>query len=160
MHKYYLSLGANLGNREQTLHQAIMMLQDNTSLCVTAVSSLYETPPWGKLDQPAFINMACIVETKCSGISLLTVCQEIEQKLGRVRHEKWGARTMDIDIVYSDDVVSHTDRLEIPHPYITQRAFVLVPLQEIAPALQIQGKPISYWLQQLPDVQNITKITD
>lgn len=160
MHKYYLSLGANLGNREQTLHQAIMMLQDNTSLCVTAVSSLYETPPWGKVDQPAFINMACIVETNCSGISLLTVCQEIEQKLGRVRHEKWGARTMDIDIVYSDDVVSHTDRLEIPHPYITQRAFVLVPLQEIAPALQIQGKPISYWLQQLPDVQNITKITD
>ena len=160
MHKYYLSLGANLGNREQTLHQAIMMLQDNTSLCVTAVSSLYETPPWGKLDQPAFINMAFIVEKNCSGISLLTVCQEIEQKLGRVRHEKWGARTMDIDIVYSDDVVSHTDRLEIPHPYITQRAFVLVPLQEIAPALQIQGKPISYWLQQLPDVQNITKITD
>lgn len=160
MHKYYLSLGANLGNREQTLHQAIMMLQDNTSLCVTAGSSLYETPPWGKVDQPAFINMACIAETNYSGISLLTVCQEIEQKLGRVRHEKWGARTMDIDIVYSDDVVSHTDRLEIPHPYITQRAFVLVPLQEIAPALQIQGKPISYWLQQLPDVQNITKITD
>ena len=90
----------------------------------------------------------------------MTVCQEIEQKLGRVRHEKWGARTIDIDIVYSDDVVSHTDRLEIPHPYITQRAFVLVPLQEIAPALQIQDKPISYWLQQLPDVQSITKTTD
>ncbi len=158
MHKYYLSLGANLGNREATLQTAVALLKQQEAVQVTAVSSLYETPPWGKTDQPVFINMACTVETALSGPSLLAVCQQIEQQLGRVRHEKWGARMIDIDIVYSDDVISHTDTLEIPHPYVTQRAFVLVPLQEIAPDLCISGRPVSYWLQQLPDVQDVKKI--
>ncbi len=158
MHRYYLSLGANLGHREETLQTAVALLKEQKALQVTAVSSLYETPPWGKTDQPVFINMACTVETAYSGPALLAVCQQIEQRLGRVRHEKWGARTIDIDIVYSDDVVSHTDTLDIPHPYVTQRAFVLVPLQEIAPNLCIGGQPLAYWLQQLPDVQDVKKI--
>ena len=158
MHRYYLSLGANLGKREETLQTAVALLKEETALQVTAVSSMYETPPWGKTDQPVFINMACTVETALSGQALLTICQHIEQTLGRVRHEKWGARTIDIDIVYSDDVISHTDTLEIPHPYVTQRAFVLVPLQEIAPDVCISGQPLSYWLQQLPDVQDVKKI--
>ncbi len=158
MHRYYLSLGANLGKREETLQRAVALLKKQKDLQITAVSSLYETPPWGKTDQPVFINMACTVETALSGQALLAICQQIEQTLGRVRHEKWGARTIDIDIVYSDDVVSHTDTLDIPHPYVTQRAFVLVPLQEIAPAVRIGGRPLSYWLQQLPDAQEVKKI--
>lgn len=158
MHTYYLSLGANLGDREKTLNRAIALLKAQHMLHVTAVSSLYETPPWGKTDQPVFLNMACAVETECSGLALLKICQHIEQQLGRVRHEKWGARTIDIDIVYSKDSVSHTDILEIPHPYMTQRAFVLVPLREIAPNLWIKEKPISYWLQQLPDAQDVKKL--
>lgn len=158
MHRYYLSLGANLGKREETLQTAVALLKKQKDLQITTVSSLYETPPWGKTDQPVFINMACTVETALSGQALLAICQQIEQTLGRVRHEKWGARTIDIDIVYSDDVVSHTDTLDIPHPYVTQRAFVLVPLQEIAPAVRIGSRPLSYWLQQLPDAQEVKKI--
>lgn len=160
MHRYYISLGANLGNRAQSLHMAIELLRKHREITVPAVSSLYETPPWGKTDQPVFINMACIVDTALEGEPLLAICQAIEQQLGRVRHEKWGARTIDIDIVYSDDVISDTEVLQLPHPYVTQRAFVLVPLQEIAPTLQINGKTISHWLAQLADRDAVTPYED
>ena len=155
---YYLSLGANLGDREAILGRAIALLRQNEHITVLKVSSLYKTPPWGKKDQPYFINSAAAVQADADALELLDICLDIERQLGRVRHEKWGARAIDIDIVYSTGVEYHTDRLHIPHPYVTDRAFVLVPLQEIAPDLIIKGQSVSQWIQALDDVAAIQKI--
>ena len=96
---------------------------------------MYETPPWGKLDQPPFINGAAAVETDMPPLELLAACQQIEKKLGRVRHEHWGARTIDIDLLYIPGVQLAEAELVLPHPYMLERSFVLVPLAEIAPEL-------------------------
>lgn len=146
---FYLSVGANLGDRLGTLQQAVSLLDAEPDIHVAAVSKWYETPPWGKTDQPGFINGAVAVQTSLDGEALLTKCLSIEQTLGRVRHEKWGARTIDIDLVYSPDETCHTETLTLPHPYVTERAFVLVPLQDIAPNLIISGKPLAIWLKNL-----------
>lgn len=91
---YYLSLGANLGDREAILGRAIALLRQNEHITVLKVSSLYKTPPWGKKDQPYFINSAAAVQTDADALELLDICLDIERQLGRVRHEKWGARTI------------------------------------------------------------------
>lgn len=137
MEKYicYLSLGANLGDRLGTIRQAVEMLDNTEKIHVKCVSSMYETPPWGKLDQPHFINGAAAVETDMPPLELLAACQQIEKKLGRVRHEHWGARTIDIDLLYIPGVQLAEAELVLPHPYMLERSFVLVPLAEIAPEL-------------------------
>lgn len=157
MARFYLSIGANLGDRMATLRQAVRLLTDTPGVMVTAVSPFYETPPWGKIDQPAFINGAVAVETELSGQELLDACLDIERRLGRVRHEKWGARTIDIDLVYSPDETCRTETLTLPHPYLTRRAFVLVPLRDLAPDLILCGRSIGDWLDQLPDTDSIRK---
>ncbi len=157
MAEYYLSIGANLGDRERTLSQAVDMLQAAENVAVAAVSPLYETPPWGKTDQPPFLNGAVAVLSDVSGQELLDQCLAIERRLGRVRHEKWGARTIDIDIVYSPTVTCCTASLTVPHPYLTQRAFVLVPLRDIAPHLIIRGRDIGEWIAMLPDAAGIKR---
>ena len=137
MEKYicYLSLGANLGDRLGTIRQAVEMLDNTGKIHVKCVSSMYETPPWGKLDQPPFSNGAAAVETVLAPVELLAACQKIEKKLGRVRHEHWGARTIDIDLLYIPGVQLAEAELVLPHPYMLERSFVLVPLAEIAPEL-------------------------
>lgn len=159
MRRYYLSIGANLGNRAQTLKQAVQLLRNTAGLSVAAVSPLYETPPWGKTDQPAFLNGAVAVDTDMSGQELLDCCLAVEASLGRVRHERWGARTIDIDIVYSPDEQSSTETLQLPHPYLLERAFVLVPLRDIAPELILEGKPVSQWIDALPDAGQIVPMS-
>src|ERR1700677_4829276 len=110
------------------------------------MSSIYRTPPWGKLDQPSFLNMAALVETNLSARALLTLCLEIEQKMGRRRLERWGPRTLDIDILtYGDSRIDEPD-LTTPHPRTTERAFVLAPLAEIAPRLRIADQEVAHWL--------------
>lgn len=147
----YLSLGANLGNREETLQEAVRRIGAAESVELTAVSSVYETEPWGKLDQPRFLNLAVAVETTLSPEALLALAQKIEKELGRVRHERWGARTIDIDILCFEGVERNTPELTLPHPYMTERAFVLVPLAEIAPALTVKGKTVEAWRQATED---------
>ncbi len=147
----YLSLGANLGNREETLREAVRRIGAAESVELTAVSSVYETEPWGKLDQPRFLNLAVAVETTLSPEALLALAQKIEKELGRVRHERWGARTIDIDILCFEGVERNTPDLTLPHPYMTERAFVLVPLAEIAPALTVKGKTVEAWRQATED---------
>lgn len=142
----YLSIGANLGARAQTLREAIRRLAALPGTQLVRSSAFYETAPWGKTDQPPFLNGAVHLRTELAPEKLLAACQAIERALGRVRHEHWGARTADIDLVYGtcgDAVVrSRTERLTLPHPYLLERAFVLVPLAEIAPELEIGGKPV------------------
>ncbi|OGC30620.1 2-amino-4-hydroxy-6-hydroxymethyldihydropteridine diphosphokinase [candidate division WOR-1 bacterium RIFOXYB2_FULL_48_7] len=129
----YLGLGSNVGDREEYIEQAVFLLEKNPNIEVAKRSSNYETEPEGGVEQPPFINAAIEIRTKLSPQKLLDVCQEIETALGREREMEWGPRTIDIDILlYGDQVVSE-DRLQIPHPLLHERAFVLKPLREIAP---------------------------
>lgn len=131
--KAYLLLGSNLGNREQYLSNAIDAINKNAG-SIYLKSSIYETEAWGKTDQPGFLNLAIAIETRLTPIQLLESVLHIEADLGRVRHEKWGARMIDIDIIfYEDQIVNEENVLIIPHPEMQNRKFVLEPLAEIAP---------------------------
>ena len=148
----YLSLGANLGARAQALREALRRLAQLPGTRLVRASAFYETAPWGKTDQPPFLNGAACLSTRLAPEALLAACQEIERALGRVRHEHWGARTLDIDLVYGvrggQAVRVATPRLTLPHPYLLERAFVLVPLAEIAPTLVLAGRPIAAWCEE------------
>jgi len=143
--KIYLSLGANLGQRGETLREALRRLSVLPQVRLLAVAPFYETAPWGNLEQPPFLNTAAVVETTLTPREFLQASQQIEQALGRVRHEHWGARTIDIDLLAAEDFVSDTEELKLPHPYMTERAFVLVPLRDIAPQLSIKGRTVADW---------------
>ena len=130
--KTFLLLGANLGDRVQTLGWAADLLSERVGLVVRA-SGLYETAAWGVVDQPAFLNQVVLLETTLGPEAVLDQTQAIETELGRVRHEHWGARYIDIDILYYDHQIVQTSRLTVPHPYLHQRRFTLVPLAEIDP---------------------------
>ncbi|GAB3640473.1 2-amino-4-hydroxy-6-hydroxymethyldihydropteridine diphosphokinase [Spirosoma arcticum] len=128
----YLLLGANLNDRAQALRRATSLIAERVGE-VMKQSGLYETAPWGITSQPAFLNQVLAVETMLAPEAVLVQTQEIEQELGRVRQEKWGARVIDIDILYHSQLVVTTETLIIPHPHLHQRRFTLVPLAEIAP---------------------------
>lgn len=129
----YLGLGSNVGDREEYIEQAIFLLEKNPDVEMVKHSANFETEPEGGGDQPQFLNAAVAVKTKLPPHKLLEVCQEIEATLGREREIEWGPRTIDIDILlYNDEVVSD-DKLQIPHPLMHERLFVLKPLREIAP---------------------------
>ncbi len=151
----YLSLGSNIGNREAYLRKAISALKTLPQTQVTQVSSFYETAAWGKTDQDDFLNLACQLETELDAQALLSHCQKIEIDLNRVRHEHWGPRTIDIDILLYGQEVIATENLKVPHPYMTERGFVLVPLQEISPQLTLpNGRAVIDYLNQL-DVADV-----
>ena len=133
--KVYLLLGSNMGARLQLLEEAIKNISIQVGK-VTAQSSIYETAAWGKTDQPGFLNVAVEVTTALTPLEVLSSALAIEAQLGRVREEKWGTRLIDIDIIfYNNEVLSIPNQLEIPHPEMHNRKFVLVPLVEIAPEL-------------------------
>lgn len=145
-HRVYLSLGSNLGDRAGTLRVAVTCLAALPETRVAAESAIIETPPWGKTDQPAFLNMAVALETALSPEALLAETQRIETDLGRVRHEHWGPRTLDIDLLVYEGETRDTPALRLPHPYLTLRRFVLEPLAQIAPELVIAGQTVRAWL--------------
>ncbi len=147
----YLSLGANLGNREETLREAVRRLAAADGVKTLAVSSLYETEPWGKKDQPSFLNIAVSLQTTLSPEELLALTQAVETELGRVRHERWGPRTIDVDILHIEGVERNSPTLMLPHPYMTERDFVLVPLAEIAPDLVVKGRTVEEWRKLADD---------
>ena len=127
-----LLLGANLGERAQTLHRAADLIAERIGLIVRQ-SKLYETAPWGITDQPSFLNQVILVETALAPEAVLEQTQAIEHELGRVQDVKWGARIIDIDLLYYDQQIIDSDRLTVPHPYLHERRFTLVPLAEVAP---------------------------
>lgn len=128
----FLSLGANLGDRKAVLDSALHAISDVCGQLVS-VSDIYETAPWGVTDQPLYLNIAILVQTNLSAKLLLEKCQNIENSFGRERRERWGSRTLDIDILFYDDLIMETEFLTVPHPRLAERKFVLVPLVEIAP---------------------------
>ncbi|HFI0186917.1 TPA: 2-amino-4-hydroxy-6-hydroxymethyldihydropteridine diphosphokinase [Streptococcus suis] len=128
----YLSIGGNMGDREAYLQAALESLDNHPACQLGAVSALYETPAWGKTDQADFLNLACRVFTDLEPLAFLEICQKIELDLDRVRIEKWGQRTIDLDIIFWDQEIIQSERLTVPHPYAHERAFVLQPLADIA----------------------------
>lgn len=131
-HLAYLSMGGNMGDRLAYLQAALAKLDQHPDCQLGLVSHLYETPAWGKTDQADFLNLACQVHTNLSAQDFLSLCQAIEQDLDRVRIEKWGERTIDLDIIFWDEETIGEDNLLVPHPYVHERAFVLRPLADIA----------------------------
>ncbi|HXX25026.1 MAG TPA: 2-amino-4-hydroxy-6-hydroxymethyldihydropteridine diphosphokinase [Pseudolabrys sp.] len=154
-----LALGGNVGDSQAILDRAIGLLCDGKDVRLTARSSDYRTPPWGFKYQPAFVNLCIAVDTTLTPRDLLARAQDIELRLGRDRtHEKRnGPRTADIDIIAYDDVTLDTPNLTLPHPRLFERAFVLVPLNEIAPGRVIAGRKVSEALAGL-DAAGIEKL--
>ena len=134
MNKAYLLTGGNMGNREKNLARAKSLIAEQAGR-VTRASALYETAAWGKTDQPSFYNQALEIETSLSPKELLKVLLEIEKKLGRQREEKYGPRTIDIDILLYGDQIINDPHLRIPHHELQNRRFALTPLAEIGPGL-------------------------
>ncbi|AGA64801.1 2-amino-4-hydroxy-6- hydroxymethyldihydropteridine pyrophosphokinase [Liberibacter crescens BT-1] len=115
---------------------------------VLSVSKLYLTEPWGMHDQPRFLNAAALIKTTLFPENLLDLMLSIEDTMKRQRSQRWGPRTLDLDILSYDNHTIATHRLTIPHPQITQRGFVLMPLEDIAPSMLIEEKSVSDWLKQ------------
>ena len=135
----YLGLGGNLGDRRRYLADAVQALNGESGVRVEEISSVYETKPVGVVDQPDFLNLVLEVATELPVRELLTRCLRIEAALGRVRVERWGPRTIDIDVLWYDGQTLNESDLVLPHPRMLMRAFVLVPLAEIAPTLLFEG---------------------
>lgn len=134
----YLLLGSNLGNRQDILRTAVAQLHQLAGPLV-AQSSLYETAAWGLTDQPAFLNQAVAVATALPPEALLAACQQVEQQAGRTREIRWGARTLDVDILLYGQEIIDTPTLQVPHPRLPERRFALMPLAEIAPEVVHPG---------------------
>ena len=132
LHTVYLLLGSNLGDKHKILNEAIDLIKAEVG-DIDAQSSFYETAAWGKEDQSSFFNIAVKVNTTLLGLGVLDGVLSIEKKLGRIRLERWGERTIDIDLLlFDDEVINEAERLQVPHPQLAFRNFALIPLAEIA----------------------------
>jgi len=155
----YLLLGSNLGDSAALLEEAIEAIAKRIGT-LSRRSAVYETQAWGKEDQPNFLNQAIAVETNLSPLEVLEQALWIEKELGRVRLERWGARLIDIDVIlYGNEVVDIEDKLQVPHPQMQNRRFVLEPLAEIAGAAlhPILNQTISEILLNLNDTLEVSK---
>jgi 2-amino-4-hydroxy-6-hydroxymethyldihydropteridine diphosphokinase len=147
----YLSLGSNLGNKITNLKRAVTSINKHPQIKLLAQSSVYETKPVGYQKQPDFLNLVIKVETTLSPQQLWQVVETIEKKIGRKPTVRWGPRLIDIDILLYNDLILTQPDLEIPHPELEKRAFVLIPLQEIAPSLRLpSGNNLASLIKNLP----------
>ncbi|WP_030543926.1 2-amino-4-hydroxy-6-hydroxymethyldihydropteridine diphosphokinase [Streptomyces albus] len=148
-----IALGSNLGNRLETLQGAVDALEDTPGVRVKAVSAVYETEPWGvdPGSQPSYFNAVVLVRTTLPPGSLLERAHAVEEAFERVRDERWGPRTLDVDIVAYQGVVSDDPALTLPHPRVHERAFVLAPWHDVDPAADVPGHgPVEELLAEIP----------
>ncbi|OOG45811.1 2-amino-4-hydroxy-6-hydroxymethyldihydropteridine diphosphokinase [Rhodanobacter sp. C01] len=138
----YIALGSNLGDSQWQVIDAMRALARLPDTRLLKRSSLYRTPPWGILEQPPFVNAAVQMDTALSPHGLLDALLDIEQRAGRVRAERNGPRMLDLDLLHVDGVQLDDARLTLPHPRMAERAFVLLPLHDIAPALHLPGQGV------------------
>ncbi len=146
-----IALGSNLGESLTTLEDAIKTLGETSGITVISYSSWYLTKPVGGPEQPDYINSCALLKVELEPHKLLETLLEIEQQFGRERKERWGARTLDLDLILYDNLILDTPNLQIPHPRMSERAFVLVPLAEIAPNWiePVSGKTITQLLEKV-----------
>lgn len=159
MQDIYLLLGSNLGDRQKRVEEAGKMIAKSIGNIIQS-SGLYQTASWGNTDQPDFINQVLWVKTELTAGEVLAKALAIEIQLGRVRHEKWGSRLIDIDILFYGDAVIQEPDLQVPHPHLHERAFVLIPLQEIAPDLlhPVLQKTVRQLVANLDDTLLVKRI--
>jgi len=158
-HRASLGLGGNIGDPVAAMRKALLALDARTDCRVVAVSEVYRTPPWGKTDQAWFFNACALVDTSLSPEALLDACLSVEREMKRERIERWGPRTIDIDMLTYDDFHQSGGQLEIPHPRMTGRAFVLMPLADIAGDMVVEGRTVASWLAQA-DVTGIEHVVE
>lgn len=149
MNKAYLGLGTNMGDKQAYLKEACKIISDNPNINIVKISKVYKTKAWGYTNQDDFLNICIEVDTNLSPEELLEVCHEVENKLNRVRVIRWGPRTIDVDILFFNNIISTDENLILPHPRIKERAFVLIPLMDLNKELAIDNKTISYYLSNL-----------
>lgn len=161
MHIAYLLLGGNMGNRPRLLQAAAEAIERQLG-AITRRSALYETAAWGKEDEPLFLNQALALSTPLTAPVLMQSLLNIEQSLGRERKIRYGARPIDIDILYYDDLVTDTPHLQLPHPRLAQRRFALVPLAELAADKKdpVTGKTVAEMLAACTDQLAVKKYTE
>ena len=144
-----IALGSNIGDKIGHLGSATALLEAHSDIDIIARSKLYRTDAWGEKDQDWFVNACLAVKTTLSPLALLHHCQGIENELGRVREKRWGPRVIDLDVLVYKDVMQDDAELTLPHPLITERAFVLAPLHDLAPDLVLKGQTVAVWLKQI-----------
>ena len=156
MNTVYIQLGSNIGERESFITKSMYKVEDDIGKIITA-SSIFETTAWGNKNQNNFLNSVIEIKTPFDAFTILQKSQEIENNLGRERSDKWGERTIDIDILFYNNKIINTKELTVPHPLIQKRKFVLVPLSEIAPNYMhpILKKNISTLLSECKDTQKV-----
>ena len=160
MNDAYLVLGGNLGDKLKNICQAEALIEAQAGR-ITRRSAVFRTAAWGNTGQPDFYNRALLVETRLEPEELLQGLLGIEAQMGRIRKEKWGARTMDIDIILYNDAVIDVPGLHIPHPHMQERNFVLAPLAEIAAELlhPVLQKTVRQLLRECPDASETERLT-
>lgn len=155
----FVALGSNLDTPEVQVRRALAYLGALPGTTVLKMSSLYRTPPWGDLDQPDFINAVAEIATLLAPLDLLDALLEIEQRMGRVRSRRYGPRVIDLDLLLHAQAVVDEERLVLPHPRMHERAFVMWPLAEIAPALEIGGRGCAAALAAALTGEGILRLT-
>ncbi|MGB7287030.1 MAG: 2-amino-4-hydroxy-6-hydroxymethyldihydropteridine diphosphokinase [Salaquimonas sp.] len=156
---FYIGLGGNVGDVVTSMLQALSGLDEHQYINVLAKSRLYETPPWGDVDQDDFINACAKIQSNLEPIQLLKAMKNQEAELKREKTRRWGPRTIDLDILICENLTFKNEKLEIPHPRMLERSFVLKPLLDIAPDLQIADKAIRDWLETC-DLEGIKELPD
>ncbi|QKY70915.1 2-amino-4-hydroxy-6-hydroxymethyldihydropteridine diphosphokinase [Lentibacillus sp. CBA3610] len=164
MNNIYLALGSNIEPRDDYLSKALESLNTHRQITVLRKSSIYKTAPVGYTDQDDFLNMVIELDTSLLPLELLDVCQSIEKQLGRRRGVRFGPRTVDLDILIYNQENRETEQLTIPHPRMLERAFVLIPLSELASELTVATahKMVSDYIEELPesDIKDVTLWTE
>ncbi|MEO1205987.1 MAG: 2-amino-4-hydroxy-6-hydroxymethyldihydropteridine diphosphokinase [Pseudomonadota bacterium] len=140
-----IAVGSNIGDKASHIAKATRLLCETDDLQLVESSPVYKTPPWGITDQDWFANACFSVQTSLQPHDLLKRCLEVELQMGRERTVKWGPRVIDLDVLVYSGVCLSDDVLTVPHPHITERAFVLIPLMDVAPGLVLNGKPLAHW---------------
>ena len=154
-----IGIGSNVGDKAQNIARAVSLLTADGAVRLVKASGLYRSPPWGILDQDWFVNAAAAVATDVAAHELLRRCLAVEDEMGRVRRQKWGPRLVDVDVLTYRAQTIDTPDLKVPHPFIEQRPFVLVPMLEIAPEERVRGRTVRD-LARAIDVSDCVPLTD